>query len=79
MNTEALAFIEYLDSEVERCARNLSVAREPYERGLWTGWRDAYQNLRDHAAAVLPKIEAEAFLVPNPDARDFIREEWEVA
>lgn len=58
------AFIEYLDAELARCEQNLVTASEPFERGLWAGWRDCFREVRWRALNDLPAIEEEASLVP---------------
>lgn len=64
MTPTALAFIDYLEGEIDRCIGRQAEATDSYGRGLWLGQAMVFEVVLHRATADLPQIEAEALLLP---------------
>ena len=70
MSYHTKASAELVDVYMTQSAMNAAKAQksqDPFQRGLYTGYADAFALAAEWATKHLPSVEAESFLVPSTE------------
>jgi hypothetical protein len=64
MNKASESLVDIYQRQSEVSAERAKKATDPYQRGLYAGYADAFALAAEWAVKHLPVVEAEAFLLP---------------